>query len=141
MLTFFLYILTCRAKWYNSFNTLLCRSIYDNWKPSSISELTPIIFNTGLTHLGSKVSIYNSLIISYNFLVFGEMKLNSFSLSGLTPWTTIRHWQVINEGGLPTIFLLNFLTLDLKTLTILEYLIFFTWIYFQNIFFVLRIIV
>ena len=27
-----------------------------NWKPPSQSELTPMIFNKGLTHLGSKVS-------------------------------------------------------------------------------------
>ena len=26
------------------------------WRPSSLSELTPMIFNMGLTHLGSKAS-------------------------------------------------------------------------------------
>ena len=28
------------------------------WKPPSLGELTPIIFNKGLTHLGSEASIY-----------------------------------------------------------------------------------
>ena len=27
------------------------------WRPPSLSKLTPIIFNTGLTHLGSEASI------------------------------------------------------------------------------------
>ena len=31
------------------------------WRAPSISELTSIIFNTGLTHLGSEASIYKSL--------------------------------------------------------------------------------
>ena len=29
---------------------------YQKWRPSSISELTPNIFNMGLTHLGSEAS-------------------------------------------------------------------------------------
>ena len=29
------------------------------WMPPSLRELTPIIFNTELTHLGSEASIYN----------------------------------------------------------------------------------
>ena len=29
------------------------------WKLPSLSELTPMIFNTGLTHLGSQTSNYN----------------------------------------------------------------------------------
>ena len=28
------------------------------WKPPSLSELTPMIFNKGVTHLGSEASIY-----------------------------------------------------------------------------------
>ena len=28
------------------------------WRPPSLSELTPMIFNTGLTHLGSEASNY-----------------------------------------------------------------------------------
>ena len=28
------------------------------WKPPSLSELTPMIFNTDLTHLGSEAFIY-----------------------------------------------------------------------------------
>ena len=31
---------------------------YLNWKPTSLSELTPMIFNTGLTQLGSEASNY-----------------------------------------------------------------------------------
>ena len=30
------------------------------WKPPSLSELTPMLINMGLTHLGSKASIYPS---------------------------------------------------------------------------------
>ena len=29
------------------------------WWPPSLSELTPMVFNTGLTHLGSEASIYD----------------------------------------------------------------------------------
>ena len=32
----------------------------DIWMPPSLSELTPMVFNTGLTHLGSEASIYNT---------------------------------------------------------------------------------
>ena len=32
--------------------------IFAIWRRPSLSELTPIIFNTGLTHLGSVASIY-----------------------------------------------------------------------------------
>ena len=28
------------------------------WRPSRLSELTPMVFNTGLTHLGLEASIY-----------------------------------------------------------------------------------
>ena len=28
------------------------------WRPPSLSELTPMVYNTGLTHLGSEASIY-----------------------------------------------------------------------------------
>ena len=55
------------------------------WRPSSLSELTPKISNTGLTHLGSKASIYvytdnfetqshhetKILILDVYFLYFG----------------------------------------------------------------------
>ena len=30
------------------------------WRPSSLSELTPMLFNMGLTHLGSEASNYYS---------------------------------------------------------------------------------
>ena len=32
--------------------------LLDIWRPSSLNELTPMIFNTGLTHLRSEASIY-----------------------------------------------------------------------------------
>ena len=32
--------------------------MYDKWRPSSLSDLTPIISNIELTHLGSEVSKY-----------------------------------------------------------------------------------
>ena len=30
---------------------------HEKWRPPSLSELTPMVFNTGLTHLGSEASI------------------------------------------------------------------------------------
>ena len=33
------------------------------WRPPSISELTPMIFNMGLTHLGSGTSIKNGTVL------------------------------------------------------------------------------
>ena len=33
---------------------------YLKWRPASLSELTPMIFNTGLTHLGLDAFIYAS---------------------------------------------------------------------------------
>ena len=33
-------------------------SIEDKWRPPSLSELTPMILDMGLTHLGSKASKY-----------------------------------------------------------------------------------
>ena len=39
-------------------------NMYNNkWRPPSLSELTPMIFNTGLTHLGSEASKYKFDII------------------------------------------------------------------------------
>ena len=29
------------------------------WRPPSVSELNPMVFNTGLTYLGSETSIYS----------------------------------------------------------------------------------
>ena len=34
----------------------LCYSYNVNWKPQRLSELTPIVFNPGLTYLGSETS-------------------------------------------------------------------------------------
>ena len=34
------------------------------WRPPSLSELTPMIFNMGLTHSGSESSIYMSVIVN-----------------------------------------------------------------------------
>ena len=36
-----------------------CREKLNKWKLSSLSELTPMIFNMGLTNLASKGSIYH----------------------------------------------------------------------------------
>ena len=35
-------------------------TIVDNWRSPTLSELTPMIFKTGLTHLGSEVSNYST---------------------------------------------------------------------------------
>ena len=40
-------------------NQIITKSV--KWRPPSLSELTPIVFNTGLTHLGSEASIYTSM--------------------------------------------------------------------------------
>ena len=32
-----------------------------NWRPPSLSELTPMIFNMGLTYLGSEASNYSKI--------------------------------------------------------------------------------
>ena len=40
----------------NSHRCNMDMQIYDKWSPPSRSELTPMIFNMGLTHLGSKTS-------------------------------------------------------------------------------------
>ena len=51
---------------------------YDNWRPQNLSELTPMISNTGLTHLGSKSSMYSQYTIIlhelYSFLYFIGIK-------------------------------------------------------------------
>ena len=36
--------------------------LFDKWKPSSLSELTPITFNLELIHLGSEASLFTLLI-------------------------------------------------------------------------------
>ena len=33
------------------------------WRPPSLSELTPMIFDMGLTHLGSEASKYQTYLI------------------------------------------------------------------------------
>ena len=40
----------------------------NKWKPPNLSELTPIIFNTGLTHLGSEAFKYFNIIDSDQFI-------------------------------------------------------------------------
>ena len=47
------------------------------WRPPSLSELTPIIFSAGLTHLGSETSIY-VVIVSY------LVKTNAINVNILT---------------------------------------------------------
>ena len=44
-------------------NILIIFYLY-KWRPPRLSELTPMIFNTGLTHLGSEASIYTRKILS-----------------------------------------------------------------------------
>ena len=48
-----------------------CKSLihYYIWRPPSQSELTPMVFNTGLTHLGSDASIYSNAVLKYQFLI------------------------------------------------------------------------
>ena len=49
---------------------------YHNWKPTCLSELTPMIFNTELTHLGFYLIVWMPPIISY--------EVNLLRLSGLS---------------------------------------------------------
>ena len=44
-----------------NFETSNFHEILLNWKPPSLSELTPMVFNTGLTHLGSKTRNFTFL--------------------------------------------------------------------------------
>ena len=37
------------------------------WRPPSLSELTPMVFNTGLTHLGLKATIYGHPSRKFDF--------------------------------------------------------------------------
>ena len=46
----------------------------DNWRPPSLSGLTPMVFNTGLTHLGSEAS--NQRV---NYPYSGSMALPALS--------------------------------------------------------------
>ena len=39
-------------------NDIKFENLMLNWRPPSVSELTPIIFNTELTYLGSETSKY-----------------------------------------------------------------------------------
>ena len=58
------------------------------WRPPSLIELTPMIFNMGLTHLGylgSETSIYTKLLIS-------SMYLTPFPTGDLT--NTLHFWQM-----------------------------------------------
>ena len=59
-----------------------------NWRPPSLSELTPMVFNTGLTHLGSEASKYTcmyefpnmvfKIILKYIFqIIFKKLCINS----------------------------------------------------------------
>ena len=41
---------------------LLCTKYSNKWRPSSLNELTPMICNKGLTHLGSEASKYYDII-------------------------------------------------------------------------------
>ena len=47
-----------RIKKYEKFDIIssILKVRYLNWRPPSLSELTPIIFNKGLAHLGSEAS-------------------------------------------------------------------------------------
>ena len=38
--------------------TFLWKMLIDIWRPPSLNELTPMLFDNGLAHLGSETSIY-----------------------------------------------------------------------------------
>ena len=44
---------------------VIIRNIIYIWRLPSLSELTHMIFNMGLTHLGSEASIYPMLVYNY----------------------------------------------------------------------------
>ena len=50
----------------------------NRWRPPSLSELTPIIFNRELTHIGSKTSKY---LIFYHKIQFGFPDFVKFNIN------------------------------------------------------------
>ena len=55
---------------------MYCKSLEITWSPPSQSELTPIVFNTGLTHLGSEAFISSLELVDELFV-----HINKFHLS------------------------------------------------------------
>ena len=51
------------------FIVLLFDFLFNNWRPTSLSELTPMLFNMWLTHLGSIFTWYNFDLYSKNNLI------------------------------------------------------------------------
>ena len=47
------------------------------WRPPSLSELTPMIFNTGLTHSSSETSIYKGSLGSH-FDYLGDSSVKKY---------------------------------------------------------------
>ena len=63
-----------------------------NWRPPSLSELTPMIFNMGLAHLGSQVFNYNVICKSnFNFLGMIWRPLRPSELSQIIPNMKLTH--------------------------------------------------
>ena len=46
----------------------------DKWRPPSLSELTPMLFNTGLIHLGSEASISSIANIESLIMFISELE-------------------------------------------------------------------
>ena len=63
-----------------------------NWRPPRLSELTPIIFNIELAHLGSEASNYIIIIFKKDFLiqcVMPEIYKSNLSVIGVEPSSTL----------------------------------------------------
>ena len=44
------------------------------WRPPSLSKLTPMIFESGLTHIGSDASIFFKLFLNRHFYNFHHFR-------------------------------------------------------------------
>ena len=63
-----------------------------NWRPPSQSELTPMLFNTGLTHLGLEASNYSSVLL-ITFEIGFNFDLESFFTTFLETFQTKQQKQ------------------------------------------------
>ena len=70
--------------------------------PPSLSELTPMIFNTRLTHLGSEASICLACVISNDFFQASSIQLKKCSVSiTRLPGKHLERYSSLRDEALP----------------------------------------
>ena len=57
---------------------LKCDVVYINWRPPSLSELTPMIFDMRITHLGLEASNLNVVFMFVFIYFYSDIKLRLF---------------------------------------------------------------